>query len=183
MSKIILPVNLSNAPAESKTVLEGVQKKYGMIPNLMGVFANNPEALKAYVSLSGNLSASGLNELEQQVVALTASRENSCAYCMAAHSAISTMSKLDEKIIQQLRAGEALSDKKLEALRTFTKRVVSAKGNVDGSDTQQFLSAGYSKEHILAVLIGVAMKTLSNYVNHIAETEVDEPFKAFSWAK
>lgn len=147
----------------------------------MGNFAHNPEALKAYLGLGDIFEASGLTLLEQQVVSLTVSRENNCAYCMAAHSAISAMGKLDANIIQQLRAGEKLSDKKLEALRTFTKRIVSAKGLVDSSDTAYFFAAGYSKEHVLAVLIGVSLKTLANFTNHITETDVDDAFKPFVW--
>jgi uncharacterized peroxidase-related enzyme len=181
MSKIIAPVSITSASASAKPILEMVQKKYGMVPNLMGNFANNPEALKAYLALGDNFAASGLSPLEQQVVALTMSRENNCEYCVAAHSAISAMSKLDEKTIQQVRKGEALADPKLEALRSFTKRIVAARGWVDNSDIQQFLAAGYEKEQIFAVIVGVAMKTLSNYVNHVSKTEVDGPFKPFTW--
>jgi AhpD family alkylhydroperoxidase len=178
------PVNLTNAPTTSKPILEGVQKKFGMmIPNLMGNFAHNPEALKAYIALGDFFEASGLNTLEQQGVALTVSRENNCGYCMAAHSAMSAMAKLDEKTIQQLRAGETLTDKKLEALRTFTKCMVSAKGITDHSDVQDFLASGYSKEHVLAVIIGITTKTLANYTNHIVETDVDEVFKPFAWSR
>lgn len=183
MSKLITPLNQSQAPDGAKPYLEAVHKKFGMIPNLMGNFAHNPEALKAYLSLSEHFGSSGLNELEQQVVALTVSRENGCGYCMAAHSAISAMSKLDERVIQQVRAGETLVDKKLEALKNITKRIVASRGWLDDSDIAQFLSVGYTKENLLAVIIGVSMKTLSNYVNHIAKTETDEPFKSFSWSR
>jgi alkylhydroperoxidase family enzyme len=51
-------------------------------------------------------------------------------------------------------------------------------------DTQQvstFLEAGYARRHVLDVLLGVAQKTLSNYVNHIADTPVDPAFARFSW--
>ncbi|PIS11085.1 MAG: carboxymuconolactone decarboxylase [Bdellovibrio sp. CG10_big_fil_rev_8_21_14_0_10_47_8] len=183
MPKLISPVSIESAPDSAKPILEEVQKKYGMVPNLMGNFAHNPDALKAYLALGDSFAASGLSALEQQIVALTVSRENNCAYCMAAHSAISAMSKLDEKIIQQLRAGESLSDSRLEALRAFTKRIVAARGWVDDSDVKQFLGAGYAKEQLLAVIVGVTMKTLSNYVNHISKTEVDEAFKPFVWSR
>lgn len=183
MSQFLKPVSIETAPKSAKPLLEAIQSKYGMIPNLMGNFAHNPEALKSYLALSESFASAGLNPLEQQVVALAVSRENGCNYCMAAHSAMSAMSKLDESVIQKVRNGETLPDKKLETLRTFTKRVVSARGWLDESDTHDFLAAGHSKEQVLAVIIGVTMKTLSNYVNHLAETEVDQPFKSFSWTR
>jgi uncharacterized peroxidase-related enzyme len=183
MNKLMTPVDISTAPIASKSILEEVKKRFGMIPNIMGNLANNAEALKAYVVLGDIFEASGLTALEQQIVAISVSRENDCTYCVAAHSAISAMSKLDGNVIQQLRAGEKLQDTKLEALRTFTKCVVSAKGLVDQSDTADFLAVGYTKESVLAVLIGVSLKILANYTNHLANTDLDEAFKAFTWTR
>jgi len=34
---------------------------------------------------------------------------------------------------------------------------------------------------VLEVLLGVAMKTLSNYTNHIAETPLDAQLQPFAW--
>ena len=34
---------------------------------------------------------------------------------------------------------------------------------------------------MLEVLLGVAMKTLSNYTNHIAETPLDAQLQPFAW--
>lgn len=183
MSKQITPVSFKNAPANSKPLLEAVQKSYGMIPNLIGNLANHPESLKSYLALSESFAASGFSALEQQIVAITVSTENGCTYCVAAHSAISAMSKLDEKVIGRLRSGEALEDRKLEALRNFTRRVVSSRGWLDQSDVKAFFEAGYTTENVLAVILGVTMKTLSNYVNHFAKTELDGAFKPFAWSK
>lgn len=41
--------------------------------------------------------------------------------------------------------------------------------------------AGYRKEQILEANLGVAMKMLSNYVNHIADTPLDRELGAFAW--
>lgn len=181
MNVDLKPLTVSNAPEESKKILESVGKGMGFVPNLFATFAHSPEALKSYLALSDSFSKAGFSPLEQQVVLLTVSRENKCAYCMAAHSAISAMSKLDERVIIQLRNGESLNDQKLEVLRTFTKRVVSSKGSPDSSDIQSFLSAGYEPGHILGVILGVTLKTLSNYTNHVAETPLDDAFKKFQW--
>lgn len=183
MTTDLKPLTINNAPEESKSILESVNKGMGFVPNLFATFAHNPEALKSYLSLSESFAKAGFSPLEQQVVLLTVSRENKCAYCMAAHSAISTMSKLDEAVITQLRNGDVLNDQKLEALRTFTKRIVSSKGWLDSSDVQAFMSTGYQRKHILGVILGVTLKTLSNYTNHIAITPLDEAFKNFHWEK
>lgn len=180
MKKLALnTISLENASESASAVLAEVKKNLGFIPNLFGSLANNTEALKAYLALSESFSKSGLSPVEQQVVAITVSRENQCHYCVAAQSAISAMSKLDAEVIHGLREGKALKDRKLEALRLFTKRVVASRGWVDESDVENFCAAGFTDSAIAAVILGVTMKTLSNYVNHVAATDVDPQFSAF----
>ncbi len=72
---------------------------------------------------------------------------------------------------------------RLEALRTFTLKVVRNRGNVDDNAVQAFLDAGFTKRQILEVVLGVAQKVMSNYTNHLANTPVDAPFKMFAWHK
>ncbi|MGE0175040.1 MAG: carboxymuconolactone decarboxylase family protein [Oligoflexales bacterium] len=175
--------NLETAPAGSKPVLEAVKGKFSFIPNLMGLFATNPEALKSYLALTETFASSGLSNVEQQVVAISVSRENNCEYCVAAHSAIGSMGGIERKLIDQLRSGERLTDPKLEALRVFTQKVTATRAVIDEESVQNFKAAGYSDEHVMAVLIGVAMKTLSNYANHIGKTPLDEAFAPFAWKK
>jgi alkylhydroperoxidase family enzyme len=39
------------------------------------------------------------------------------------------------------------------------------------------MTAGYTQPAILEVLMGVGLKTFSNYVNHVTETPLDEAFQ------
>jgi alkylhydroperoxidase family enzyme len=71
---------------------------------------------------------------------------------------------------------QPLSDTKLEALRTFTRAVLEAEGWVKQDALQAFYQAGYQKQHVLEVVLGISFKTLSNYVNHINDTPIDENF-------
>ena len=57
------------------------------------------------------------------------------------------------------------------------------RGLVERQDIDAFLKAGFTKANVLDVINGVTLKTLSNYVNHIAETPLDEAFQAMSWSK
>ncbi len=70
----------------------------------------------------------------------------------------------------------------MQALASFTSAVVTKRGRVSQMDQAAFLAAGFSQPQILDVLVGVAMKTLSNYTNHIAETPLDAQFKSFEWS-
>ena len=170
-----------SAPEQSREIMEGAEKKYGFLPNLLGVLAESPVALEAYTSLSAMLEKGTLSAAERALVLLAVSRTNECHYCVAAHSGIALQSGLSEGTVEALREGEELDDPKLEALRRFTVSMVEERGFLDPEELRTFLDAGYTKEQALEVITAVAMKTVSNYTNHLAETPVDEPFAEHTW--
>lgn len=170
-----------SAPEQSRQILEGAEQKFGFLPNLLGVLAESPVALEAYTSLSATLEKGTLSAAERALVLLAVSTTNECHYCVAAHSAIALQSGLSESTVEALRGGEEVDDPKLEALRGFTVSMVEERGWLDPEELQTFLEAGYTKEQALEVITAVAMKTISNYTNHLAETPVDEQFAGHRW--
>ncbi len=168
---------IESAPVGSKPILEAVKGKFGFIPNLLGGLAEAPNVLKAYLDLDSITSQGTLSAVEKQVVLISASLVNSCEYCVAAHSVISDMQKLPTDVIEAVREDKPIADTRLEALRQFTKVVVSKRGWACDSSVNAFLAAGYTKAQVLEVVLSVAQKTLSNYANHILRTPIDEAFK------
>lgn len=162
--------------------MEAVAKKFGFLPNLIRELAGAPAAVKAYVTLSGLLDETSLTPVERQIVLAAASAENGCEYCVAAHSAGLKMAGLAGDQIDAVREQRSLTDRRLEALRTFTRQIVKKRGWIDDADLDAFLQAGYTKEQVFEVLVGVAMKTLSNYANHIAQTPLDKELQALPGA-
>jgi len=171
------------APEGSKEILTGALKAYGFIPNLYGIMAEAPAALKAYSGLSNNFEQSSFNATEKQIILLATSYVNGCNYCMAVHSTIGQMFKVPQDVIDALRNNKPIADPKLEALRKFANAVVEKKGWVAQEEIEAFLSAGYSKSQLLEVIVGVTQKTLSNYINHIVKTPLDAAFAPNKWEK
>lgn len=170
------------APEASKPLLDNSLKAFGMVPNLHAVMAESPEHLEAYQKLHELFQKTSLTPAQQTVVWLTINVEHECHYCVPAHTAIAHMQKINAGVIDALRAGAPLEDEKLEALRQFTLQVVRQRGVVADQDVERFLNAGYTKRQVLDVILGVAQKVMSNYVNHLADTPVDAPFQKFAWA-
>jgi AhpD family alkylhydroperoxidase len=119
--------------------------------------------------------------VEQQLILATVSIANSCEYCVAAHSGGLKMAGLPDAERDALRSGRRLKDDKLEALRAFVTAIVANRGWVKQPELQRFLDAGYTREQVLETLVGISMKTLSNYANHMAHTPLDAAFEAFAW--
>ncbi len=173
--------SIESAPEDSSELLAGAEKANGFIPNLLGILAESPSALKAYMTSSQTFDQSSFSGAERQLVILAASRENNCEYCVSAHSVIAAMQKLPDEVIEAVRNGQEISDSRLQALRVFTEQVVEKRGWVSSEDVVDFLNVGYSRAQVLEVIQGVSFKILSNYVNHIADTPLDKAFAARAW--
>ncbi len=170
------------APEGSKELLAKVQKKYGFLPNLFRVMAEAPAAGQTYLTVMGYFNDTSLSEAEQQTVLLTTSFVNQCDYCMAAHSTMSSMKDLFQPgDLEALRSGSALSDAKLNALSGLTRSIVETRGWPTDDARKAFYDAGYGNAQYLEVLVGVSLKTLSNYINHASEIPLDAAFEGGKW--
>lgn len=169
------------APEQSRPMLEAAKGRLGFISTLSGVMAESPELLAGYNAVFEQFAKSSLPGPAKQVVLLTASAANECAYCVAAHSTIALRAGLDPDAVETLRAGKPLDDPELEAVHAFTHAVVTGRGWVGPEQVDAFLAAGYTHRHILDVILGVGVKTLSNYTNHIAGTPLDPAWEAQAW--
>ena len=69
------------------------------------------------------------------------------------------------------------------SLRTMTLTIVRNRGHVTEEDLDTFYAVGYGEAQVLEIILGLSQKTISNYVNHIANTPVDAGFKKFAWSK
>ena len=168
-----------DAPEKSQPLLKAAEEQFGFLPNLLGELAESPATLKAYLKLNEIVGETTFSPKEQQLAILAASVENECHYCSAAHSTIlKNQLNVDESIVEAVRNETDLPDPKLNALVRFVRETVRNRGFAEDHKVKQFLEAGYSKQHILEVNLIIALKTISNYTNHLAQTPVDEPFRA-----
>lgn len=169
------------APEAARPMLEDARRQYGMVPNLYAKMAEAPALLEAYLEISGIFARSSLTTTEQQVVLLAASRTNQCGYCMGAHSVLADMAEVPAEITDAIRDDRAIPDPRQEALRRFTNHLVERRGWLDDAEVEAFMDAGFTRQNLLDVIVGVSQKILSNYTNHIAGTELDSAFAHRGW--
>lgn len=176
---------IETADAISSKILEKTQSKLGLIPNMYADMANNTALLDGYVSSYTSFRThSGFSPQEQEVVFLSISFENNCEYCVAAHSFVGDkMTHLPTEITDAIRNDSEIPHEKFKALSIFAKIVTAKRGLPSETDVTNFLNAGYTTKHILGVIAGVGIKTMSNYFNHIFNTSVDNAFESRTWEK
>ena len=91
------------------------------------------------------------------------------------------MSKVPEAVIEALRNDQQILDAKLAELSRFTRVLVSSRGLPGNRDVQLFLDAGYSERQVLEIILAIAVKTMSNYTNHLFHTPLDQAFAKHAW--
>ncbi len=170
-----------SAPGNAGVKLAEIEKAWRFVPNLHRILAESPETLDGYDTLFGLVGKSTLTPVEQQTVFLTVNYENECEYCMAGYSALAAMAKMPAGEIAALRENDRLADARLEALHVFARAVVRERGKVGDAAVAAFLGAGFTQRNVLEVVLVVATKTISNYVNHIAGTPNDAFMKDTAW--
>lgn len=177
------PLKTADEAPEAKPFFDGAEDALGFVPNLFRVMADSPPLLEAYTTLNGLLEKTALEPGEVQTVLLATSVENGCDYCVAAHTAVGKQAGLDDETVTAIRDGRPVADEKIEAVRSLVTDLVRERGWLDEERIERFLAAGFERRHVLDVVVGVGMKTLSNYTNHLAGTPLDEPLEAHAWER
>ncbi len=173
MSRIAIPTR-EDAPAAAQPLLDAVGRQLGSVPNLFRLVALSPSALQGYLGLNGALTKA-LDVKTRERIALAVAQVNGCDYCLSAHTYLGlNLAKLSEAEVALNRAGGS-SDPKADAAIHFAVKVTQARGKVSDADIAAVRSAGFSDAQIVEIVTVVAENMLTNFVNLVAETDIDFP--------
>ncbi|QUS37227.1 carboxymuconolactone decarboxylase family protein [Falsirhodobacter algicola] len=172
----------TNAPEKSVPLIQKSKAAFGRLPGLHSVMAQSPALLDGYQVLHRLFAEETTFDAEEKTVVWQAINvAHECHYCVPAHTGIAKAMKVSDDISNALRDETPLPTPKLEALRTFTLVMLDSRGRPTEEQLQAFYDAGYGETQVLEIILGLAQKVMSNYTNHLADTDVDAPMKAFDW--
>lgn len=175
MSRIATPSSIAAAPAAAQPLLQAVEKQLGAVPNLFRMVANSPAALGGYLGMSGALAKGRLPASTRERIALAIAEINGCNYCLSAHTYLGkNLARLDEAEIMANRHGGS-TDPKAAAAVHFAARVAQSRGHVGDGDLSAVRLAGYDDGEIIEIVQHVALNVWTNYINEVAQTEIDFP--------
>jgi uncharacterized peroxidase-related enzyme len=168
------PIQPEQATGKAKELLDAVQAKLKITPNMTRVMANSPAVLQGYLSFSGALAGGALDPKLREEIALEVGEQNSCQYCVSAHTAIGKMTGLSDAEIDSARDAKSSSAKATAAL-AFARQIVAKQGRATEADVEAVRRAGFSDAEIAEIIAHVALNVFTNYFNNTAGTEVDFP--------
>ncbi len=173
MSRINV-VNHATANAEQKDLLDAIQTQLGMVPNFLKVFANSPVALRAFLGLHGVANDGSLDPQTRERIALALAQQNTCEYCLSAHTAIGAKAGLNRAEIQANREGSSQDAKAAVAVK-LAKSLAEHKGEISTAEILEARNAGYSDADIVESITHFVMNSLTNILGKASRVEIDFP--------
>lgn len=161
------------ATPEVAALFAEARAQFGFVPNLLRLMAESPATLRGYRTLGALFHAGSFAPRERLLIELAASVENGCRYCTAAHTAQAAMAGLAPADVAAVRAGGLPADSRGAALVTLLRALIRQRGAVAEAEVAAFLAAGFERAQVLELVLGIAMKTISNYTNHLVDAPLD----------
>ncbi|WP_354643242.1 carboxymuconolactone decarboxylase family protein [Kitasatospora camelliae] len=163
------------AEADQRDLLEATRRQLGRVPHLYAALANGPAALRGYLALRDALTGGVLDERLREQLALLVAQENGCLYCVSAHTLRGgrLLGMSEEELLATRRAED--TDPHARAVLGIASEVVRTRGRVDDALLALARADGVTDAELAEIVAHVALNTLSNYFNHLAEPDLDFP--------
>lgn len=142
--------------ATAKELLDAVQAKLKITPNMTRVMGNSPVVLQGYLSFTGALAGGVLDAKLREHIALEVGEQNACQYCVSAHTAIGEMTGLSDAEISSARDASSSSPESTAAL-AFARRIVAKQGRTTEANVDAVRRAGFSDPEIAEIIAHVAL--------------------------
>jgi len=165
--------------AEQSELLERTRRQLGRVPNLYAAMAVAPAALRGYLALRDELSAGVTDARLREQLALLIAHENGCGYCVAAHSLRGQrMGMSAEQLRETCRAEEG--DQHTRGVLRAAREIMRTGGRLTDAQVAKARRDGVTDAEFAEIVAHIALNTLANYYNHLAQPELDFPVVAMT---
>lgn len=167
-------VTQETATAEQSALLTAIQAQLGMVPNFLKIFANSPAALRAFLGLHSIASEGSLDLATRERIALSVAQQNSCEYCVSAHTAIGRKAGLNSAEMEANRAGSSQDAKAAVAVK-LARSLIEHQGDITTAELIEARKAGYTDGDIVEIITHVGMTLLTTILGKASRVEIDFP--------
>lgn len=170
-------LNEKSALTEAKPALNAMIGAFGFVPNLGYALGAEPPVLARTFPGSRHWAPPRSIRCPSRFAMTAASHANGADYGVAVHATLASKLGASTEVVEALRAGSALADPKLEAVRRFATAMATKRTQVSDSDVNALTAVGFDRRAAVAIAMAVAGKTLVNTVAHLSQVEIDAGFK------
>jgi uncharacterized peroxidase-related enzyme len=173
MSRLAM-IDPASATGAVKTTLDAVNAALGVTPNVFHVAANSSATLRGLVQLNGSLASGTLDAGTREAIAIAVAQEDGCDYCLSAHAYLGKAAGLSDGDLFLARNAKA-SESKRNAVLRLADSILRNRGRLAVNELADAKISGISDEEIVEVVGHVALNVFTNYLNVLADTDIDFP--------
>ncbi|POX51179.1 alkylhydroperoxidase [Streptomyces sp. Ru71] len=156
-------------------LLDETRRQLGRLPNLYAALANGPAALAGYLALRDHLGRGELSLRVREQLALLIAQENHCTYCVSAHTLRGHKLGLTDQELARTREAADDTDPHTDAVLRLAREIMRTGGRVTDTALADARRAGVNDAELAEIVAHIALNTLSNYFNHLAQPDLDFP--------
>ena len=172
----ISPLHHETADVHVSAIFKEIENAFGKVPNLFRTYAHHPSLLEAnWNKVKAVMMQGSLGMKLKQTLAVLVSKDNSCSYCVAAHTAaLKSIGVGDDKIktIGDDPDKAGFSDKE-KALIKFARKANTSPLKVSDDEFAAVRAAGASDGEIVEALGVMELFTSFNKFLDSLQVEID----------
>jgi len=171
----IAPVDPTTPDAEARDALARMRALWGNDWMIARIMANSPSLLNAFAAFWEGLQNSSLEPEDREIIALEMAATNDCHYCKPAHLMLARHQGIPDAEIKSVLSGGTPSDSRARLIQNATRRLLETRGRLTDQEFRDFQNQGLTERQLIEVVGEIAHCTLTNYLNRLAQTDLD-PF-------
>lgn len=172
----ITTLDPSAAETEVKKIFAEIEGAFDMVPNLFKTYAHHLPLLEAnWNKVKAVMAVGSLSQKVKQTIAVLVSRDNSCAYCVAAHTGALRSLGISESEIKAIEEDLEKADfnSKEKALISFARKANSSPLRVSDEEFAALRRTGATDEEIIEALGVMELFTAFNKFLDSLQVDVD----------
>ena len=167
-------INRESENPQVKAIFDDIEEAFGMVPNLFKTAAHFPPLLEAnWNKVKAVMMGGVISRKTKETIAVLVSNDNSCNYCVGAHTAMLKMLGLSDEDVSYIMSGDfskAGIDEKDALLITLAREANKNPSTVPDNIFSELKEKGVSSSEIVEAL-GV-METFTAFNKFLDTLEV-----------
>jgi uncharacterized peroxidase-related enzyme len=172
----ITTLDTATVPQATETIFAEIKAAFGMVPNLFRTYAHFPPLLEAnWNKVKALMMQGNLSRKVKETIAVLVSKDNSCNYCVAAHSAALKAIGISDEEIRNIKENldAAEFNEKEKALIAFARKANREPLRITDDEFAALHRAGATDAEIIEALGVMEIFTAFNKFLDSLQVEID----------
>jgi uncharacterized peroxidase-related enzyme len=169
-------VEKNEVSEDVQEIFTEIESAFGKVPNLFKTYSHFPALLKAnWDKVKALMMQGNLSRKTKEAIAVLVSKDNSCSYCVAAHTAALKSIGVTEEEIEIIETDIEKSDftEKERGLITFARKANKDPNRITDAEFEELKKTGATEPEIVEALGVMELFTAFNKFLDSLNVEVD----------